>query len=206
MKKLLTVFCVHSVLEYQQQQLDLSEPRSWAAPDKVQRYGASGQAAWTVLHVKITPCWVILLQPARRAAVLGQPSSLRPLGRLSRSFIHSEMSHILFNDFTRRFPNSLIKSPRFKYTFKKSTELFFMVSLRVRGVLPSRLPMNERFKSSYCQGMLKSSDKTNLDLFKYAEFVPWTSYIRLREFHSSYSQTLNESKTSPTCSNILGSF
>jgi hypothetical protein len=27
---------------------------------------------------KITPCWVTLLQPARRAAVLGQPSSLRP--------------------------------------------------------------------------------------------------------------------------------
>jgi hypothetical protein len=27
---------------------------------------------------KITPCWVALLQPARRAAVLGQPSSLRP--------------------------------------------------------------------------------------------------------------------------------
>ncbi len=29
---------------------------------------------------KITPCWVTLLRPARRAAVLGQPSSLRPIG------------------------------------------------------------------------------------------------------------------------------
>jgi hypothetical protein len=27
---------------------------------------------------KITPCWITLLQPARRAAVLGQPSSLCP--------------------------------------------------------------------------------------------------------------------------------
>ncbi len=27
---------------------------------------------------KITPCWVTLLQPARRAAELNQPSSLRP--------------------------------------------------------------------------------------------------------------------------------
>jgi hypothetical protein len=27
---------------------------------------------------KITPCWVTLLQPARRAAVLIQPSSLQP--------------------------------------------------------------------------------------------------------------------------------
>ncbi len=27
---------------------------------------------------KITPCWVTLLQPARRAAVLDQPSSLQP--------------------------------------------------------------------------------------------------------------------------------
>jgi hypothetical protein len=35
--------------------------------------GLSGQAAWTVHHVQKHT-----LQPARRAAVLGQPSSLRP--------------------------------------------------------------------------------------------------------------------------------
>ncbi len=40
--------------------------------------GASDQAAWTVHHVQITPCRVTLLQPSRRAAVLVQPSSLRP--------------------------------------------------------------------------------------------------------------------------------
>jgi hypothetical protein len=70
--------------------------------------------------------WVTLLQPARRAAVLGQPSSLRPLGRLSKSPTHSEMSRILFKDFTRRFPNSPIKSTRFKYTLKEFAELAFL--------------------------------------------------------------------------------
>ncbi len=37
---------------------------------------------WSVteggITFKITPCWVTLLQPARRDAVLDQPSSLRP--------------------------------------------------------------------------------------------------------------------------------
>ncbi len=31
---------------------------------------------------KITPCWITLLQPARRAAVLGQLSGLRPIGHI----------------------------------------------------------------------------------------------------------------------------
>jgi hypothetical protein len=48
--KLMTVFCVHSVLEHQQQQLDLPKTRSPAAPDKGKRYGPSGKAAWTVNH------------------------------------------------------------------------------------------------------------------------------------------------------------
>ncbi len=35
----MTVFCLHSVLEHQQQQLDLSEACCWAAPDQGKRYG-----------------------------------------------------------------------------------------------------------------------------------------------------------------------
>ncbi len=36
------------------------------------------QAVWPVHHVQNYTCWVTLLQPARRAAVLDQPSSLWP--------------------------------------------------------------------------------------------------------------------------------
>jgi hypothetical protein len=50
MIKLMAVFCVHSILEHQQQQLDLPKARSPAAPDKGKRYGPSGKAAWTVHH------------------------------------------------------------------------------------------------------------------------------------------------------------
>jgi hypothetical protein len=50
-----------------------------AAPDWGKWCGPSGQVVWTVHHVQNQPCWVTLLQPARRAAMLGQPSSLRPL-------------------------------------------------------------------------------------------------------------------------------
>ncbi len=45
-----------------------------SAPDWGKWCGPSGQAAWTV---QITPCRITLLQPARRAAVLVQPSSFR---------------------------------------------------------------------------------------------------------------------------------
>jgi hypothetical protein len=40
-------------------------------------FGQGGQHGPSIRY-KITPCWVTLLQPTRRAAVLGQPSSLRP--------------------------------------------------------------------------------------------------------------------------------
>ncbi len=66
----MTVFCVHLVID---------QP-----PDRGKWCGPSGHSAWTVHHVQITPCWgqcwvrVTLLQPARRAAVLAQPSSFRP--------------------------------------------------------------------------------------------------------------------------------
>ncbi len=42
------------------------------------RYSTGGQAVRPVYHVQNHTCWVTLLQPARQAAVLGQPSSLRP--------------------------------------------------------------------------------------------------------------------------------
>ncbi len=49
-----------------------------SSPRPGQWCGPTGQTAWTVITDKITPCWVTLLQPARRAAVLGHTSSLRP--------------------------------------------------------------------------------------------------------------------------------
>jgi hypothetical protein len=41
-----------------------------SAPDRGKWCGPSGQAAWTVHHVQITPCWVTLLQPASQAEFL----------------------------------------------------------------------------------------------------------------------------------------
>ncbi len=69
------VFCVNSVLEHQQQQLNLPEARIWAAPVHGKRYGPPGKAAWIVHHnTNLTkarslsssqpggpPCWVISL-------------------------------------------------------------------------------------------------------------------------------------------------
>ncbi len=48
--KLTTVFCVHSVIEHQKQQLDLPEAHSWAATDQGKRFGPSWKVAWTVHH------------------------------------------------------------------------------------------------------------------------------------------------------------
>jgi hypothetical protein len=74
--KLMTVFSVHSVLENQQQQLDLpqsqlSSPRQGPC---VVPYGPSGRAAWTAHH-----------KTRRRASMLGHLSSLRSHGT-SRGF------------------------------------------------------------------------------------------------------------------------
>jgi hypothetical protein len=57
-----------------QQQLEIPSARSWAAP--VRATGTAGVRP--VHHVQNHTCLVTLLQQARRAAVLGQPSSLRP--------------------------------------------------------------------------------------------------------------------------------
>jgi hypothetical protein len=56
-------FCVHLVIDHR--------PRA----NGVVRQGRRNGPSFTY---KITPCWVTLLQPVRRAAMLGQPSSLRP--------------------------------------------------------------------------------------------------------------------------------
>ncbi len=57
------VFCVHS-------EIDQSQTRTSCVVRQCRRHGPS-------ITYKITPCWVTLHQPARRAAVLGQPSSLQ---------------------------------------------------------------------------------------------------------------------------------
>jgi hypothetical protein len=57
---LMAVFCVHLVID---------QPQTGASC-------VVRQAAWTSITYKIKPCWVTLLQPARRAAVLDQHSSL----------------------------------------------------------------------------------------------------------------------------------
>jgi hypothetical protein len=64
--QLMTDGCVHFVKDQPQARASAK----WCGP--------SGQAAWTVHHVKTIPYWVTLLQSARRATVLGQLSSLRP--------------------------------------------------------------------------------------------------------------------------------
>jgi hypothetical protein len=75
--KLMSVFCVHSVLEHQQEQLYLPEDRSRAAPDQGKRYGPLVREGGMDLHhnTNLTqlghsppasqpgglPCWVISL-------------------------------------------------------------------------------------------------------------------------------------------------
>ncbi len=58
------MFCVHLVID---------EPQTGTS-------GVVRQGRWhgPAITSKITPCWVTLLQLARRAAVLGKPSSLLP--------------------------------------------------------------------------------------------------------------------------------
>jgi hypothetical protein len=49
-----------------------------SAEDRDKWCGRQGMRNGPFITYKITRCWVTLLQSARRAAVLGQPSSLRP--------------------------------------------------------------------------------------------------------------------------------
>jgi hypothetical protein len=62
---------------YYIQQLEIPTARSWAAPARATGTVRKRQAIRPVDHVQILTCRVNLLQPARRAAVLGLPSSLR---------------------------------------------------------------------------------------------------------------------------------
>jgi hypothetical protein len=61
----MAVFCLHSVIDQPQ------AGGKWCGPSGQARHGPS-------IRYKITTCWVTLLQHVRLAAVLGQPSSLRP--------------------------------------------------------------------------------------------------------------------------------
>ncbi len=51
---------------------------SWAAPVRATGSVQKSKAAGPVHHLQNHTCWVTLTQPARRAAVKGQPSSLQP--------------------------------------------------------------------------------------------------------------------------------
>ncbi len=64
----MTAFCVHLVLEHQQQQLICQKLAAEQLKDMARGIGPSGKAAWTVHRS-------ILLQSARP---VGHPSSLRP--------------------------------------------------------------------------------------------------------------------------------
>jgi hypothetical protein len=70
----MTVFSVHIVINQSQT----------GASRVVCQGGRHGPS----ITYKITPCWVTLLQPARRAAVLVQPSSLRPHWSKLPTYIH----------------------------------------------------------------------------------------------------------------------
>ncbi len=59
------------------QQLEIPSARSWAAPARATGTVWTRQAVRPFHHVQNPTCRVTILQPARRAAVLGQPSSLQ---------------------------------------------------------------------------------------------------------------------------------
>ncbi len=61
-----------------QQQLDISLAHSWAALFRAAGTVRKRQAVRPVHHIQNHICRVTLLQLARRAAVLDQPSSIRP--------------------------------------------------------------------------------------------------------------------------------
>ncbi len=60
------------------QQLDIPSASSWAAPVRATVAVRKRQLVRSAHGVQNHTCRVTLLQPARRAAVLGQPSSFRP--------------------------------------------------------------------------------------------------------------------------------
>jgi hypothetical protein len=70
--------CTFTIL----QQLKISSARSWAAPVTATGTVQKNQVVWPVHHGQNHSSRATLLQPARRAALLGQPSSLRPCDEL----------------------------------------------------------------------------------------------------------------------------
>ncbi len=76
-----TVFCVHSVLEHLQQQLGSWSFQKLTAEQLQIRASGSvrqGRRHGPSITTQISPGGVTLLQPARRASMLGHLSSLRP--------------------------------------------------------------------------------------------------------------------------------
>ncbi len=59
-------------------QLEIPSASSWTGLDRASGTLRKSQAVWSVHHIQNHTFRVTLLQPARRAAVLGQHSSLRP--------------------------------------------------------------------------------------------------------------------------------
>jgi hypothetical protein len=79
----MTDACVHILI---QQQLEIPSDRSWGAPVRATGAVWKRQAVQTIHHVQNHTCRVTVLQPARRATVLGQPSSLWPHWPVSQLF------------------------------------------------------------------------------------------------------------------------
>ncbi len=87
---LMTVFCVNLVVD-----------RSPTSPSGVVR---NGRRHGPSITYKITPCWVTLLQPARRAAMLGQSSIHWPhllwgssslQGKVTKYGLYSPATHLV---------------------------------------------------------------------------------------------------------------
>jgi hypothetical protein len=62
-----------------------------SAPDRSNRCGPQGWWHGPPTTYKITPCWVIILQPSRRAAVLGNPLAFALIGGHLQSTVLSSL-------------------------------------------------------------------------------------------------------------------
>ncbi len=94
----------------QQLEIKLAHSCSWAALVKETGSVRKRQAIWPVHHVQNHTCWVTLLQPARRAAVLGQPSSLHH---------HSSLVPASSGKWEKGFGIRSHSSPRIRLSYNK---------------------------------------------------------------------------------------
>jgi hypothetical protein len=99
---------------------------SWVAPVRATgTVGRKSQAVRPVHLVQNHTCWATLLQPARRAAVLGQPSSLRVLiGIVQYYCTYSTLCTILLSAASARPRENLLgMAISVLLTIKPSTKL-----------------------------------------------------------------------------------